>query len=127
MFVSVSDGRKFKVQFVHSSHDGKRAVASPGGLRQFVDNLAASLNRRVSFCEISEIDTKVVNGEPVTGFVALSQGFALCHHKDQFNKRTGRAYCLDRALLNSGLSYLAQDEIWDALFGNQVPRPCEFY
>jgi hypothetical protein len=144
MKVTTSSGRTYKVQFVHSSApEHADRPATPGGLRQFVDNLAASLLRRVTFADISLVEPvpneKEADSGPSFKYTSLGQGFAVCHHTDQFQKKTGRAYALDRALLNvrldlcdsSDLSYLPlveQDEIWEAVWNTDCPpsRPSEF-
>jgi len=111
-------GRQFRVQFVHSAHDiNHRLGGEPGGLRQFVDNLALSLHRRVTLCEISlveEAPALTTDTEPQKVITALGQGFALCHHKDQFIKRVGRAYALKRGLHNISDTFdLYEDEAED--------------
>lgn len=102
MTFTTSDGRNFRIQFVHSAHDLRyRNEGTPGGLRQLVDNLAASLRRRVTLCEISLVTlTGAVDGDgrALTQATPLAQGFALCHYHDQFVKRLGRGYSLARAL-----------------------------
>ena len=126
MKVSVSDGRAFKLQFVHSSHEFTSVKpVTPGGLRQFVDNLALSLRRRVSFADISLVEPDgVVDGKPTFKYTSIGQGFALCYYKDQFEKKTGRCYALDRALLVSGLDDQTQTELWEAVWGDYPPaRP----
>jgi hypothetical protein len=106
MFVTVGI-RKFRVQFVHSARDLKtsRASDNPGGLRQLVDNLAKSLHRRVTFAEVADIveTTTAAKNKHVDKFVEsvltpVAQGFAVCHHLDNFVKRVGRARALYRAL-----------------------------
>jgi hypothetical protein len=109
---TAKDGRVFRVQFVHSAHDQHQRIAgTPGSHRQLVDNIAASLHRRVTLCEVSEVQldpvTKHEDGTPVKQVTPLAQGLALCHHNDQFVKRVGRAYALVRALALSGL----EDEV----------------
>ena len=102
MFVKLSDGRDVRVQFVHSSHDLENIDHNvPGTLRQLVDYLSHSLRRRVSYAEIARVDLVTVDadGAPVRDFLPEAQGFALCHWKDQFNRRTGREIALFRALL----------------------------
>ncbi len=136
MKVSASSGREYKVQFVHSSHDFTESEkpVTPGGLRQFVDNLALSLRRRVSFADISLVEHGNNYAEDTKDVVytSLGQGFALCHHTDQFHKKTGRAYAFDRALMNvringEPLTYAEQDELWAAIWGETPPsRPSEF-
>ena len=113
-----TNGRVFRVQFVHSAHDIKhRLSGEPGGLRQLTDNLALSLRRRVTLCELSEVvtDTNLVgsDGAPVVHVVPLGQGFALCHYHDQFVKATGRAYALGRAAKAAGLDEDTATEIFE--------------
>ena len=122
-FTSAS-GKTYRVQFVHSAHDLKHRVSGqPGGLRQLTDNLALSLRRRVTLCEISEVTLDPVlvdsQGRPVRVATPLAQGFALCHYHDQFVKATGRAYSLDRALKVSGLDEDTKAEI-AAEFGELI-------
>lgn len=114
MKIALDNGDMYKVQFVHSSHEYvSRKPASPGGLRQFVDNLALSLRRRVSLCDISKVTADaVIDGKPTYAYTSLSQGFAVCHWKDQFSKLIGRAAAFDRALSNSELPWEVQDDIW---------------
>lgn len=109
-----TDGHTYRIQFVHSAHDLKyRLQGTPGGLRQFVDNLALSLRRRVTFCEISRAEEALLTKDaPVTTvWTPIAQGFALCHFHDQFVKREGRGYALKRALRVSGLSVEGQAEL----------------
>jgi hypothetical protein len=127
MRITTSSG-DYKIQFVHSSHGFETIKpVTPGGLRQFIDNLACSLRRRVSFCDISRVEpADGVNVEsPV--YVSIAQGFAICYHKDQFDKKTGRAFSLDRALLNTELTEAEQDEVWAMVWGAYAPtRPSLF-
>ena len=105
----------YRVQFVHSAHDLKnsRGYDNPGGVRQFVDNLASSLRRRVSFAEVSRIEEVRASkrSAPETSYVPLAQGFAVCHHTDQFEKEYGRNQALVRALKLSRLPRDVQDGI----------------
>ena len=110
MKITASNGTQYRVQFVHSAHDPKHPVEGvPGGLRQMVDHLAASLRRRVTLCEISVIagSTQV---SPETGedyvaiqFSPVAYGFSVCHYFDQFVKAEGRLLSFERALKVSGL------------------------
>jgi len=126
MLVKLSNGKALRVQFVHASHNGLQLQEpTPGGLRQLVDNLALSLDRRLTLCEISE----VVEGEFLTSdpdsktprtYKPLAQGVALCYKKDQFKKLVGRSIALYRAVTAlqasgyvDGEDYLVEQEIWD--------------
>lgn len=132
MIVKLSGDKTVRVQFVHSAHDlnTSHAAANPGGLRQFVDNLARSLRRRVTLAEIALMD--VVPGatkrsEPVTTFLPLAQGFAVCHHTDNFVKEEGRGRALLRALKVSGLSASDQELIaYEAGFGSVVDMKSKY-
>jgi hypothetical protein len=120
MTVTTTNGKTYRIQFVHSPHDVKHLrQGTPGGLRQIVDNLALSLRRRVTLCELA-----IWTGEEhVTGtddngavrwsrvFEVIAQGFAICHYFDQFNKSVGREQSLSRALKVSGLDRLTQEEL----------------
>lgn len=122
MDFTATSGKTYRVQFVHSAHDLKqRLQGQPGGLRQFTDNLALSLRRRVTLCEISEVtvDPALVTeqGRPVRVATPLAQGFSLCHYHDQFVKATGRDYALIRALKVSGLDEATKNELF-VEFGN---------
>ena len=110
-FTSV-DGTKYRAQFVHSAHDLKHPLPThPGSLRQVVDDLARSLRRRVTLCEISEDvpETVELSGgvEPEQGVTItgrpIAYGFAVCHYWDQFVKAEGRRRSFARALRFSGL------------------------
>lgn len=119
MDYTASNGKTYRVQFVHSAHNLKQRVqGQPGGLRQLTDNLALSLRRRVTVCELSEVTTdptlQTEQGLPVRLATPLAQGFALCHYHDQFVKATGRGYALARALDQSGLDEALADEIAEA-------------
>lgn len=116
MDYTASNGKTYRVQFVHSAHDLKhRHQGDPGGLRQITDNLALSLRRRVTLCEVSEVtvDPQYLdhNLRPLKVATPLAQGFALCHFHDQFVKETGRLYALERALKFSGLDEQTCEEI----------------
>ena len=127
MIVTTSNGKVYRIQFVHSPHDLKHLhPGTPGGLRQFVDNLALSLRRRVTLCEIAvwtgeeklnEQSLAELAEEGVERwsrvFEPISQGFAICHYIDQFNKAQGRARALDRALHVCGLDKAIQNELAD--------------
>lgn len=122
MFVSVGT-EEFRVQFVHSAHDqrtSRNAVASPGGLRQFVDNLAASLRRRVTLAEIARVERIPVGGDGDVrpSFVPLSQGFAVCHFIDQFNKAHGRERAFLRALSALNAPASVKDTLSEAVTGS---------
>ena len=128
MFVTLASGRELSIQFVHSSHDFKtQDSARPGGLRQITDNLARSLRRRVSLCEIADVTVEDateqtgVAGSTTTSFVPIAQGFGVCHWIDQFDKLSGRAYSLDRALEVSGLTHEEQEEVWQH-FAEELDR-----
>lgn len=98
MQVTLKNGRRLKVQFVHSSHDFVTHEAIAGGLRQFVDNLARSLSRRVTLCDIADVtDGPVVDTKQYT---SLAQGFAVCYYKDNYVKLAGRSLALARAVSN---------------------------
>lgn len=128
MITTVKNGKTYKIQFVHSSHDGlTQQNATPGGLRQFIDNLAASLNRRVSFAELCEVTDSepVENGEISRIFTPISQGFTVCNREDQFKKSEGRRWALDRVLMLSGLKYDVQTELWNASWSVPTERPSE--
>lgn len=116
MKVELKDGTLIRIQYVHSAHDPKNPVIGvPGGLRQVVDDLAASLRRRVTLCEISyadfALDTPPEGVEAKLAYVPLGYGFSVCHYFDQFVKSEGRARSLDRAVRASGLSKDVQAEI----------------
>ena len=110
MRITASDGTQYRVQFVHSAHDPKHPIVGiPGGLRQMIDHLAASLRRRVTLCEISLV-TGATQVSPETGedYVAIQHtpvayGFSVCHYFDQFVKAEGRLLSFERALKVSGL------------------------
>src|SRR3954467_12640612 len=109
-------GQRFRVQFVHSAHNLKesRGDINPGGLRQIVDNIAGSLHRRVSLAEIARIEEVPLMDEmsPVTSYVPVAQGLAVCHWTDNFIKSDGRAYSLYRALKNArSLSTQTKDDL----------------
>lgn len=104
--------QRYRVQFVHSSHNPKEAAktAHPGGLRQYIDNLARSLQRRVSFAEVSllvsEPNPESTRRNPLPDLEIaqpVSQGFAVCHNADTFVKNEGRDIALQRAIDLSGL------------------------
>jgi hypothetical protein len=130
MRVVTSDNFAYRVQFVHSAHDPKHLVVGvPGGLRQLVDNLAASFRRRVTMCEIAFETVKDVADEfegtyrarpegvdpaQVRQFTPIAQGFAKCHRIDQFVKYIGRGRSLKRALRVSGLDAQTQQELAEA-------------
>ena len=110
MKITASDGTQYRVQFVHSAHDPKHPVLGvPGGLRQMVDHLAASLRRRITLCEISVISgTTQVSAETGEDYVAIqfspvAYGYSVCHYFDQFVKAVGRGSAFERALRVSGL------------------------
>lgn len=99
MTITLKSGRVLKVQFVHSSPDlNAPKLATPGGLRQFVDNLSRSLNRRVTLCDIS--DVLPGDATTTTTYEAIGQGFAVCYYKDTFQKVLGRGIALLRAINN---------------------------
>ena len=129
MRVETTSGKVYKIQFVHSSHDfNTTAPMAPGGLRQFVDNLARSVRRRVTFCDISSVEAFAGDGMGNPDniiYTSLAQGFTLCYYKDQFEKKTGRVFALDRALLNSELSHDEEDEIWEACGFSFYDRPSQ--
>lgn len=118
MITQVSDGTRYRIQFVHSGHDLTVARdANPGGLRQTIDNLAKSIRRRVSFAEIARVEMiqETKRGPQVQSFVPLSQGFSICYHGDAFVKSTGRGRAFYRALKQSGLDKSVQSELAVAL------------
>jgi hypothetical protein len=127
MDITVSNGKTYRVQFVHSGHAVDRYnQGAPGSRRQFVDNMSLSLRRRVSLCEISVLTNRnprfeynpltneVRQNTNVKSFDALSQGFALCHYNDQFDKKTGRKIALRRALKQSVLSVETRTDLAEA-------------
>lgn len=103
MFVTVGT-REFRVQYVYSARDIKtsRALEVPGTLRQFVDNLAASIRRRVALAEISRVERieglDPISNLPIVSYVPVAQGFAICHWQDNFSKVEARGRALYRAL-----------------------------
>ena len=122
MRVATSSGPVYRVQFVHSAHDPKHPVeGQPGGLRQIVDNLATSMRRRVSLCEIGVETAGLVydeaKGTLVPGVVTmpLSYGFSVCHYFDQFVKAEGRARSFERALHTVKLDKTTKEELSLAL------------
>jgi hypothetical protein len=123
MFVHFGD-RSFKVQFVHASAEPGTLTGRPNSLRFVVEHLAASLARRVTLCEIAEVtyDPVVKDdfGRPAQVFTPISQGWAVCHHKDQFNKRTGRTISLHRALAAAWFSYEECNEFASQVLGLSV-------
>ena len=125
MFVQLESGREFKVQFVHSSRGIKKAKhdVPPGGLRQFIDNLARSFKRRVTFCELSEVVTEPKNGRL---HVPIAQGFTKCSYEDQFDRTEGRAYAFSRALDTSHLTTPEKRELAE-LVGYDYDTLREFY
>lgn len=129
MFVTVGE-EKFRVQFVHSARELKtsRAAEHPGGLRQLVDNLAKSLRRRVSFAEVALVETiKVTKKETAESFVPLGQGYAVCHHTDNFVKKDGRGRALYRALKSFPFPGEVKDVISIAAgFGDFTALKCQY-
>lgn len=106
MYVTV-DSQKFDIQFVHSSPDLKKSTGTynPGGVRQVVDMLAMSFNRRVSAAFVSTVEPvpspdqpDTIVGEQIT---PIGMGFTQCYHSDNFNKHEGRGIALLRALTNA--------------------------
>lgn len=103
MRIARADGIVFRVQFVHSAHDPKHPIAgAPGGLRQIVDDLAVSLRRRVTLCEVSvEVPETVQAEDGSVGVqltvVPLGYGYSVCHYFDQFVKAEGRKRSFERA------------------------------
>lgn len=125
MLVKLSNGKTIRIQFVHSSHSGFPVEnPTPGGLRQLVDNIAFSLDRRITLCEIAEVkDGEFLTSDPESQvprqYVPLAQGIAVCYKKDQFKKLAGRSIALIRALANAELSGPVADlgwteEVWQA-------------
>lgn len=124
--IAAVDGQAYRVSFVHSAHDLKtsRANENPGGFRQVADHLALSLRRRVSIACIERIETvpgATKRSDPVTVYVPVGLGFAVCHHTDQFVKSFGRGLSLLKALRNSGLPKDVQNDIAGAQGYNGVP------
>lgn len=119
-----ADGIQYRAQFVHSAHDLKHPLPShPGSLRQVVDDLARSLRRRVTLCEISEdvpVQVELSGGaEPEQGVQVtgrpLGYGFAVCHFWDQFVKAEGRRRSFFRALRASRLPREVKDGLTASL------------
>jgi hypothetical protein len=103
--VNVGD-RTYRVLFIHSGHDLKqdRGTQNPGGYRHFIDDVAKSLNRRVTLAEISLM--QAVEGsdyldQPIIDFVPVAYGIAVCHYTDTFVREDGRGLALLRALRNA--------------------------
>lgn len=129
MFVSI-DRKTYRVQFVHAAPT-PYYDARPGSLRFIVEHLAASLGRRVTLCEISEVTynplIKDDLGRPAREFTPVAQGWAVCHYKDQFNKREGRMLSLHRALKATMFSYDDCDLITQEVVGVPVEELVERY
>lgn len=122
MRVATINGSVYRIQFVHSAHDAKNPVEGlPGSLRQIVDNLATSLRRRVTLCEIGQEGAGLAydptTGTHVPGVVVmpLAYGFSVCHYFDQFVKAEGRSRSFHRALKNSKLDKGTREELLLAL------------
>lgn len=103
MKVQLEDGREFRVTFVHSSVKPAPAAAfvASGSVRQFVENIAYILRRRVTLCQISQIlpteFDPFLTGAATTD-VPCGQGLSVCHWRDNFNKKIGRDESFKRAL-----------------------------
>jgi hypothetical protein len=125
--------KTYRVQFVHSSHDGSiNRDATPGGLRQLVDNISISLRRRVTLCEISEVQFgALLTSDPASKtpnvYVPVSQGIAVCYKGDQFKKVAGRAFALDRALTNAiNAGHISMRDVIDAGVWALFPKENEY-
>ena len=125
MRITATTGATYRIQFVHSPHNMKSLhIGMPGGLRQFVDNLALSLRRRVTLCEIALASNPHVDeqGRLVHDYMPIAQGFAICHYYDQFVKAIGRQKAFLRAVKHSSLSKQAREELTTAMgYGENSP------
>jgi hypothetical protein len=130
MVISLSTGRSLKLHFLHSSHNFDTRKDA-GSMRIALDADAREFGRRLTLCEVSEVNT--VDGEST--YTTLGAGVAICHPNDTFQKTVGRKLSLAKALsaaLPSGANddtlsegqiaanYQDRDEVWAAyhdLFG----------
>ena len=123
MNVQVRDGREFKVRIVHGAPE-TALNAAPGSLRQVVEDLGFSLQRRCTLVEIGEADELSVVTDDDTGALVrvtntVAYGFAVCYKKDQYNRRTGRLLALFRALLRLNESDEVKDDICRAVTNDE--------
>jgi hypothetical protein len=109
MNVTLANGRKLKLTFVHSSPDFKTR-ADAGEFRIALDSDAARIGRRITLCNISEV------GDTPDQTVLIGQGVALCHPNDTFNKAKGRKLALTYALAAAeaaGVSRNDRRAVWN--------------
>jgi hypothetical protein len=105
MTVKTASGRTLHVHFVHSSYNGITRV-NAGAERQALDADARLIDRRLTLCDVSEV-------EGADMYTLLGQGVAVCHPNDSFNKATGRKKAMTAALRASGLSDMDRRDVWN--------------
>jgi len=105
MTVTLSTGRTVKLHWVHSSHNNVTREGA-GAQRQMLDDLARTRGRRLSMCEVSQVD----EGE----YATLGQGIAMTHPNDTFRKDLGRKHSLGKALVAASLTRAERDDVWAA-------------
>lgn len=107
MTVTTTNGRTFKVIFMHSVPPQNEPRETKNETRRVLDVEAKELDRRITLCTIDELDAQNQG-------VTIGSGVALCHPTDQFNKATGRKLSFTYALEAAGLTRDERGELWAA-------------
>lgn len=127
MVITLSDGRTYKVAFIHSSADfglDKHGnVKQSGPTRLAIDAVARDAGRRLTACEIAEVGYTSTEGRTEETYHLRGQGVAICHPKDNFDKSKGRKASFTKALLASGFNVAQREQFWAAYVDEFVHKP----
>lgn len=122
--VTLSSGRTMEIRFTHSLPlDVLKEMNDKGEHRRSrarsTDMLALSAYRRLTHCEINELTYTGGSGlNTIVNRRLVSEGLAICHPKDRFERRSGRKLALTNALTNAAFDVNDREAIWSAYFAH---------